>query len=119
MCEEIKFEVGDEVIAFGVDGIVGDVVNDSDFPILVRFPNKHVLSFTKKGFWHIWHKEPSLKLIKKAKKPVKRWQWLCINDNGTHWLTTGFFEDELEVRNYTNFSKPLKPILETEKEFYE
>ena len=68
------FKVGDSVEAFGCEGIVSK--NNScdlvDFPIEVTFKEHgHANTFTRDGRCDVWHKEPSLKLIKKAKKKVE------------------------------------------------
>jgi len=64
-----KFEVGDQVEAFGDIGFV-ECVSSEKF-IDVRFNDK-IISFYKNGMYLHWATESSLKLIKKAKKKVKK-----------------------------------------------
>jgi len=62
------FEVGDEVEAFGCLGLVVDIQG----PLVKATFCKHNYWFTFDGKSFDWAKEPSLKLIKKKKKKVKK-----------------------------------------------
>ena len=72
--EEMIFEIGDEVEAFGVRGVVVEI----DMLVRVLFDERYCY-FYKDGKVYSWTKEPSLKLIKKAKKKVKKYRWGIYN----------------------------------------
>lgn len=72
-----KFEVGDKVRAFGVDGIVGKV-EDGKLPVGVKFCGNYYRWFTEDGRRADWHKEPSLFLVEKAKKEEPIVQWYSV-----------------------------------------
>lgn len=76
---KMNFEVGDEVEWCGVRGVVKSL-GDAHFsnPILVDFYPNDKARFTDDGKLESWHKEPSLKLIKKKEKLVKRTKYLAI-----------------------------------------
>ena len=66
MSEQVKFEVGDKVKAFGCEGVVEVLYEDT---VGVKFQrNYHIRYFYTDGKLYDWHKEPSLFLIEKAKK---------------------------------------------------
>lgn len=71
---EFKFEVGDEVEAFGVMGVVKHIYDSTnEFAIQCRFEYGETfrnLAFMKDGRLQPWHKTPSLKLIKRKPKPL-------------------------------------------------
>ena len=69
LAEDTMFEVGDEVSAFGVRGIV-EAIRENE--VIVALENRLKFTFYKDGMYFNWAKEPSLKLIKKAKKKVKK-----------------------------------------------
>lgn len=77
--EEIKFQVGDKVSAFGVEGVVTRITDVVLFPIKVDFPDSINTSFTIDGRYLGWHKEPSLKLIERPKKKGKKYKVLFKN----------------------------------------
>ena len=66
-----KFEVGDVVEAFGERGTIVSV-REEDYSlykvVLSEVTPRVVLSFNSQGKYFDWQKEPSLKLIEKAKK---------------------------------------------------
>lgn len=68
---KIKFEVGDKVEAFGVEGVIRDISSSSGL-IVVDFITGNSDTFYKDGSFYSWHNEPSLKLIEKAKKKVTK-----------------------------------------------
>lgn len=84
MSEENKivFDLNDRVSAFGVEGVVVSVEYDYQgiYPIRVRFINGQYKDFTIDGKYESWHLEPSLKLIEKAKRKVKKKFWVFISD---------------------------------------
>ena len=84
MSEENKtvFEVGDIVEWCGIKGKIVFIYSESTrYPILVRFDNNEEKPFAKDGKYYDWHLEPSLKLIEKAKKKVKKRFWLFIHES--------------------------------------
>lgn len=78
--EESKtvFDLNDRVTAFGVDGVVISVEDGDYYPIKVRFSNTSYASFCRSGKLELWHLEPSLRLIEKAKKKVKKKFWFYV-----------------------------------------
>jgi len=81
MSEENKtvFEVGDIVEWCGIKGKIVFIYSESTrYPILVRFDNNEEKPFTKDGKYYDWHLEPSLKLIEKAKRKVKKKFWIIV-----------------------------------------
>lgn len=85
MSEENKtlFEVGDIVDWCGAQGIIRDIKSPSDsiYRLMVKFENGYFEWFTGCGRIKEWHLEPSLKLIEKAKKKVKKKFWFVISDS--------------------------------------
>ena len=71
--KEQKFEVGDKVRAWGVDGVVEII--DAAGNSKVNFVNGASYWFIKNGKFAAWHEEPSLFIVEKAKKgePVIQW----------------------------------------------
>lgn len=76
------FKVGDKVKAFGVNGIVISVTEDSRYPVIVTYDNTIVDTFTVDGKLSLYHKLPSLKHRKFKKNTVKepRVVWIPITD---------------------------------------
>lgn len=76
-----KFQVGDIVEAFGVRGEIISLENSPSYPILVKFYDTGTFwnkaAFIIDGKFEDWHKEPSLKLIERPKKKVKRTYWFA------------------------------------------
>ena len=92
-----KFEVGDTVESFGVKGVVTVVEADSYFPIHVEFETEEVEYFTPDGRFFEWAKEPSLKLVEKAKKeePKKKYYRLLMRQNKScAWFMSSTLVDE-------------------------
>jgi len=75
---ENKFQVGDKVSAFGVEGEVlhNNACVLKNFPVVCKFGNNVINYFMKDGKYCDWHKEPSLKLIERPKKKVKKYKVL-------------------------------------------
>lgn len=69
-----KFQVGDIVRWCGVGGKITSIDDLATYPIGVKFedPNR-IDSFTSDGRYADWHKAPSLELIERPKKRVKKW----------------------------------------------
>jgi len=68
----MEFKVGDKVSAFGVEGEVISLDEKNNYPITVEFDDDHLSFFMIDGRASAWHKEPSLKLIERPKKKVKK-----------------------------------------------
>lgn len=100
MSEENKtvFEVGDTVEAFGVIGTVKEILIRDPLPVIIEFPGGLFKSFPVEGKREIWHLDPSLKLIEKAKRKVKKKFWIIISDSEIK-------RRELSARLYT---EPIK-----------
>lgn len=72
-----QFEVGDEVEAFGCTGeVLKPIPGSKSMYIDVKFHDRECVRFLPDGRKESWHKTPSLKLIKKKKKPF-RWEGEC------------------------------------------
>lgn len=93
---ENKFQVGDKISAFGVEGEVVRISDDSNYPIRCNVQN-HSVSFTAAGKYMSWHKEPSLKLIKRPKKKVKKYRVLYKRGNGFN-VSLDFYKSEEDFR---------------------
>lgn len=65
---KIEFKVGDIVTAFGLEGVVDSITPANNFPIEVDFKMEGYESFLLNGKLHDWHKEPSLKLVRRAEE---------------------------------------------------
>lgn len=85
MSEENKtvFEVGDIVEWCGVKGTIKSIDNleDPTHLVIVKFTNGLFEWFTIEGKIRDWHLEPSLKLIEKAKRKVKKKFWFYIGES--------------------------------------
>lgn len=88
------FEVGDIVEAFGLKGIVVKIRDCQYFPIQVKFCNDNSATFCSSGKLQSWHLEPSLKLIEKAKKKVKKKFYVVIHDSD---IKKGRVDDPLHL----------------------
>lgn len=103
--ENVTFEVGDEVEAFGLKGEVIRIVDGIEYPIEVKYEDRETIdTFTLNGNFHDYHKKPSLILIKKKpKKEVEKVKYVLVNDKGG--IITGSFDSIQELDK----SKPNKP----------
>ena len=63
----MKFKVGDIVEAFGVRGVILNI-DETVFRMNVEFDGIHSVIYNLEGYLCFWHKEPSLKFIKRSKK---------------------------------------------------
>jgi hypothetical protein len=78
---QLPFQVGDKVRAFGLDGEViddGYCNHGAQYKILVNFGN-YKPSFTIDGKLYTEHKEPSLILIERPLKKIKKTFWVWVN----------------------------------------
>lgn len=73
-----KFQIGDIVEAFGCSGVVVEVRNGEKFCIQVNFDIGVCKSFLSNGAAQEWHKTPSLKLIERPIKKVKKKVWIGV-----------------------------------------
>ena len=94
--KEQKFEVGDKVKAWGVDGVVEIV--DAVLNSKVNFVNGTSCWFIKNGKFAAWHEEPSLFIVEKAKKEEPVIQWYSalamIKDDGFPRLFNELYKNE-------------------------
>lgn len=119
--EEIKFQVGDKVSAFGVEGVVTRITDVVLFPIKVDFPDNINTSFTIDGRYLGWHKEPSLKLIERPKKKVKKYKVLFKNlqyKNQFH-VSGDEYADREDFESRTSGNQFIQLIKESEIEVEE
>jgi hypothetical protein len=88
-----KFEVGDIVEALGCRGIVKEA---ADRHVKVYFESNEYVFFYPDGKLYDWQKEPSLKLIEKAKKeePKKKYYRVIFKDNQGVWHVLTSLVDE-------------------------
>ncbi len=81
-----KFEVGDKVRAWGVEGVVIEIMKNEYYPVVIRFDRDGgravTENFSLNGREYEWHKEPSLFLVEKAKKEEPIIQWYSV----TVWI---------------------------------
>lgn len=88
-CEDIigpqlPFQVGDKVCAFGLDGTVTDFDQTAKYGLTVRWDNcdEECDEFMNDGRFYDYHKEPSLVLVERPVKKVKKSFWLWADENG-------------------------------------
>lgn len=116
---DTKFEVGDIVDWMGVEGVVKEILGfPNDGHVYVDFYQADMKQgFHPDGKLYGFHKEPSLKLIKKAKKKITVECWVNVYSNKrTDPYTIAFdtkSEAEMEMcrENYlttVHFSKEIE-----------
>lgn len=69
---DLNLQVGDEVEAFGVKGVVANIAAIGTYPITVAIEGEGSYGFTADGRFYTWSKTPSLKLIKRKPKTVEK-----------------------------------------------
>jgi hypothetical protein len=102
-----KFEVGDEVRAWGILGKVTRVSDWGDLPVIATVQEK-TYSFNQFGMFESWHKEPSLKFVSRKDKPEPEklyWLWLCKRPDTT-WMAMEFLDEQ--ARNTDNKPRGLE-----------
>jgi hypothetical protein len=79
-----EFKVGDVVEAFGLRGTVVKIYSEFVNPVEVKYEDGEYTLFTLDGKLHHHHKLPSLKLISRAKRKVKKEVkvWVNVYPNG-------------------------------------
>jgi hypothetical protein len=78
----MNFQVGDKVRAFGCEGRVIMDYMPAPFPLLVTLGSRSVddieCRFMADGRSEEWHKEPSLVLVERPKKTVKKKMYRAV-----------------------------------------
>lgn len=98
-----QFQVGDKVRAFGCDGFVTKIETaPTQYPVLVRFNTDYNTTFTPDGRLHTQHKEPSLMLIERPIRKVRKTFWLWANERGV-------IDDTLMDENFTTPTGRVRP----------
>lgn len=77
--EIMEFKVGDICEAFGLKCFVIDINKKHNYPVKVSFEGGYCRNFLMDGKFEDWHLEPSLKLIERPKKKVKKKFYLGHN----------------------------------------
>lgn len=115
---ENKFLTNDVVEWCGVRGVVlNNNVHYSDLPVECKFGDSAIRYFTKDGKYCDWHKEPSLKLIKRPKKKVKKYKVL-YKKNDEFCVSPVWYTSEDEFIAYLPY-KFIQLIKESEVEVEE
>lgn len=94
-----EFKVGDRVKAFGCEGVVAHVTEEppNKLPLCVHYENGKTRWYYPDGREEEWHKEPSLKLIARAKTKVKLYPALLEVNDG--WgMSFELFKNEEEAK---------------------
>jgi hypothetical protein len=93
---ETEFKVGDICMAFGMRCVVEDIdKSPSDYPVNVVFEfSEKKESFTPNGRLYGWHKEPSLKLIERPKRKVKKRFYMMVYKCEGGWHQASIMVDE-------------------------
>lgn len=95
-----EFKVGDIVEAFGLRG---EVTRSGDLYIYVSFPEGRGAQFLLDGREENWHTEPSLKLISRPSKKVKKVFYQAVVSSGiqrNYFLSDGLFQNSKDAENY-------------------
>lgn len=86
----MDFKVGDKVSWMGLEGIVDRIDETTSYPVYVRtyHPVCSLHGFTLDGRYRTEHTEPSLKLIERPKKMVKKKisVWVNVYENDKIYL---------------------------------
>ena len=100
----MNFQVGDKVKWCGLEGVVKSIDYSEDkYPIKVEF-GKDVsvkFDFTIDGKSWVDHPEPSLILVERPKKKVKKTFYQAIVKSNLHpWLCSDLFDSEESLQSY-------------------
>lgn len=111
-----EFKVGDIVTAFGLKGTV--ILNNlgPPYPIVVEYETGDLEYFYTTGHLNSWHKEPSLKLIERPKKKVKKYKVLYRDDFNNYKVTNCVYADKKEFDFYVGGYQFIQLIKESEIE---
>lgn len=103
--QSFEFKIGDIVEAFGLNGIVKDILGIPSDPLIevdfnVNETNMIDRLFFKNGTFQKWHKTPSLKFISRPKKKVVKTFETYVNIYSHHhnssWRFLHFSKEEAE-----------------------
>lgn len=117
--KKFEFKVGDVVEWGGVRGKVYAGLSSLVHPVMCEFENETVASFTYDGKYMDWHKEPSLKLIERPKKKVKKYKVLYRDTYNNYFVSSGFYENRIHFDLYTGNMQFIQLIKESEIEVEE
>ena len=113
------FEVGDKVRAFGVDGVVVSITYSGDYPVEVEFTlldmDKRTDSFDKNGKYMKWHKEPTLVLVEKAKKKVKKYLFAFKDVYGVWSISQRLYSESEAASISTLYQRLDQTMVEVEE----
>ncbi len=88
-----EFKYNDRVRAFGLTGnVIQTTKTDVDYPVTVYFDNDFVQTFTRDGRADVRHVEPSLNLVQRKVKTVKKKLYLGIKTAPDYGSTRGAHE---------------------------
>lgn len=106
----------------GSEGVVISKCWTASYPVRIKFSENAYISFTENGRLYDWHKEPSLKLINKAKKSVKKYKVAFSMFNIQRWnISCDYYSslEEFKEENPSYRSAACEIIKASEKEFVE
>jgi hypothetical protein len=87
-----EFKVGDIVEAFGLRGIVEQIIPMANYCVAVDFGCGNRATFTMSGLAEDWHKVPALKLISRPQKTEKKKVWVCAMDHKPEREDVGIYK---------------------------
>lgn len=116
--ESKMFSVGDKVRSFGLDGVITGISNIGAYPVSVKWDSRDAGadSFTLDGRFSVFHKEPAIVLVEKAKKKIKLYKYIYSSSSGNWNETISYFKDDSDFKNYFVNIKEFKKIEHTEIE---
>lgn len=91
----MKFQTGDIVEAWGVDGVVRSI----GCFIHVKFSTRDTANFYLDGKLEEWHAEPTLKFVSRPKRKVKKTIWVNIYEGKIYRV----FDSESDAVASANF----------------
>ncbi len=106
MEQRYEFQAGDVVTFGGIECICEANHNNDAYPIKVT-AGSSVRTFTRDGRYEEHHTEPLLKLVRKAKKKVTRYQFAHLHPDGSWILTSRYYKDSHELLENM---EPLRPV---------
>lgn len=118
----MEFKVGDTVEAWGIRGKITNILPGilSSYPILVKLDSvSHLEEFTRDGKHYNWHQVPTLKLIERPKKKVKKIYWMGATkcDGKDFLITSCLYPSEMVLKDSTTgFKFKIKVELEMDEE---
>jgi len=105
--KKFEFEVGDEVEWCGTRGVVLERDDSKTFALIVTFCHRtYCTPFTIDGRLCEWHTKPSLILINRPKKKVKKTVWVNVYKTDARPDGQGFwcnpFDSEEDAKRSAN-----------------